>query len=122
MIDTGKLERALSVSQSVLKNQVLPPRMKKRWSRALEKAGDRLMEHPFFAWEPGKLLIVSVPKEMNGEINCRFYQANERTCRRVDESGGLCRAFFEGFPCWHRAAYLLLGIYFGGEGEKRRSW
>jgi hypothetical protein len=116
MIDNGKLERALSVSQAALKNQVLPAYMKKRWSRALEKASERLIKHPFFAWDPEQLLIVSAPKEKSGEINCRFYLANELTCRRVDDSG-LCQAFFEGFPCWHRAAYLLLKIYFDQAGE-----
>jgi hypothetical protein len=63
-----------------------------------------------------RLLIVSVPKEKTSEIGCRFYEANESACRRVDKSG-LCEAFFEGFPCWHRAAFLLLKIYFGETSE-----
>ena len=75
-----------------------------------------LIEKPYFSWHPDRLLIVSVPKEKSDESGCRFYEANESACRRVDKSG-LCQAFFEGFPCWHRAAFLLLKIYVGEVNE-----
>jgi hypothetical protein len=42
------------------------------------------------------LLIVSVPKEKTKEIGCRFYEANESACRRVDKSG-LCQRFTKAF-------------------------
>ena len=118
-INPRQLETALESVQNGLINQDLPRFMKKRWSRALEKAKERLLEHPYFSWQPDRLLIVSVPKEKSDESGCRFYEANESACRRVDRSG-LCQAFFEGFPCWHRAAFLLLKIYIG-ERDKRIS-
>lgn len=115
-INTEQIEAALLLAQNTLKNQDLPAYMKKRWLRALEKAKERLIEQPFFSWQPDRLLIISVPTEKTNELGCRFYEANETECRRVDKSG-LCQAFFEGFPCWHRAAFLLLGIYLGESGE-----
>ncbi len=111
-INDAQLEAAFSVVIDGLKKQNLPSFMKKRWTRALEKAKECLTEQPFFAWQPERLLIVSVRQEKTSEIGCRFYEANESACRRLDKSG-LCQAFFEGFPCWHRAAFLLLKIYLG---------
>ncbi len=115
-INTAQLEAAFSLVKEGLKNQDLPGYMKKRWLRALEKAKERLIEQPFYALQTDRLLLVSVPKEKTNEFGCRFYEASEAECRRVDKSG-LCQAFFEGFPCWHRAAFLLLKIYFGETGE-----
>ncbi len=111
-INHAQLESAFSLVIDGLKKQNLPAHMKKRWARALEKAKERLVEQPYFVWQPERLLIVSVPSDAPSEIGCRFYEANEQACRRVDKSG-LCQAFFEGYPCWHRAAFLLLKIYFG---------
>jgi hypothetical protein len=115
-IDIAQIEAAFSLSIDGLKKQNLPAHMTKRWARALEKAKERLVEQPYFAWQPERLLIVSVPSDTTSESGCRFYEANESACRRVDKTG-LCEAFFEGFPCWHRAAFLLLKIYFGETGE-----
>ena len=111
-INHAQLEAAFSLCVNGLKKQDLPAHTKKRWARALEKARTRLLEQPFFALQPERLLIVSVPNEATNEFGCRFYEANESTCRRVDKTG-LCQAFFEGVPCWHRAAFLLLKIYVG---------
>lgn len=119
-IDASKLQQALVSAETVLENQDLPSFLKRRWSRALEKAKDRLIEQPIFSWQPERLIIVSVPKEKEmeraGEIGCRFYEAHRDECRRIDRTG-FCQAFYEGFPCWHRAALLLLGIYFGDKSE-----
>lgn len=114
-IDIARLETAFALVIEGIKKQDMPPHLKKRWARATEKAKDRLIEHPCFAWQLDRLLIVSVPNEKTKEIGCRFYEANESACRRVDKSG-LCQAFYEGIPCWHRAAYLLLKIYFNQAG------
>lgn len=114
-IDIEQLEAAFARVIEGIKKQDMPAHLKKRWTRATEKARTRLIEQPYFAWQLDRLLIVSVPKEKTNEIGCRFYEANERTCRRVDKSG-LCQAFYEGIPCWHRAAYLLLKIYFNQAG------
>lgn len=111
-INQAHLETAFSLTICGLKKQDMPAHLKTRWTRALEKAKERLIEQPYFAWQPERLIIVSVPKETASEIGCRFYEANESACRRVDKTG-LCQAFFEGVPCWHRAAFLLLKIYVG---------
>ena len=95
-IDAAQLEIAFSLVNDGLKKQDLPAHMKRRWARATEKAKERLVEQPYFAWQPERLLIVSVPKEKMKKSGCRFYEANELACRRVDKSG-LCEAFFEGF-------------------------
>lgn len=116
-IDIEQLEAAFVRVIEGIKTQDMPAHLKKRWTRATEKAKYRLIEHPCFAWQPERLLIVSVPKEETKEIGCRFYEANESACRRVDKTG-LCQAFYEGIPCWHRAAFLLLKIYFGETDAK----
>ena len=119
-IDIARLEAAFALVIEGIKTQDMPAHLKKRWARATEKAQSSLIEHPCFAWQPERLLIVSVPKEKTKEIGCRFYEANESACRRVDKSG-LCQAFYEGIPCWHRAAYLLLKIYFNQAGALHQS-
>jgi hypothetical protein len=114
-IDIEQLESAFARVIEGIKKQDMPAHLKKKWTRATEKARDRLIEQPYFAWQPERLVIVSVPKEKTKEIGCRFYEANESACRRVDKSG-LCQAFYEGIPCWHRGAFLLLKIYFDQAG------
>ncbi len=115
-LDIEQIEAAFALVIEGIKKQDMPAHLKKRWTRALEKAKDRLIEHPVFAWQPERLLIVSVPKEKTKDTGCRFYESNESACRRVDKTG-LCQAFYEGVPCWHRATFLLLKIYFGA-GER----
>ena len=122
-IDTEQLETAFARVIEGIKTQDMTAHLKTRWTRATEKARDRLIEKPYFAWQSERLLIVSVPSDATSEIGCRFYEANESACRRVDKSG-LCQAFYEGIPCWHRAAYLLLKIYFGetdAEGNQKQT-
>lgn len=111
-LDLTQLETAFLLARKTLENQDLPDFMKVRWSRALEKAKVRLLEQPYFAWQSDKLTLLSIPNQKKDAIGCRFYQANDETCHRLDKLG-YCQAFYEGFPCWHRAAFLLLGIYFG---------
>ena len=95
-INPRQLETALESVQNALKNQDLPGYMKKRWSRALEKAKDRLIEQPYFSWQPDRLLIVSVPKEKSDESGCRFYEANERRAAALI-SRGCVRHFLKAF-------------------------
>lgn len=117
-LDLTKLEAAFLIARKTLENQDLPRFMKNRWLNALIKAKERLTEQPYFAWQPDNLTLLSIPNRKKDVIGCRFYQANDETCRRVDKLG-YCQAFYEGFPCWHRAAFLLLGIYFGEAVETR---
>ena len=119
-LDIERLEAAFALIIEGINKQEVSAHLKKRWTRATEKARERLIERPFFAWQPERLVIVSVPREKTKEIGCRFYEANESACRRVDKSG-LCQAFYEGIPCWHRAAYLLLKIYFGADERINRT-
>jgi hypothetical protein len=117
-LDLTKIEAAFSLAQKTLENQDLPDFMKHRWLNALKKAKERLIEQPYFAWQSDRLTIVSLPQKKKDVTGCHFYQANDETCHRVDKLG-FCQAFYEGFPCWHRAAFLLLGIYFGDSREIR---
>ncbi len=114
------LENAFLLVQQTLDKQDSPDFTKNRWRRALEKAHQRILEQPYFAWQPEQLTIVSIPKakskKKEDQHGCRFYQANSEKCCRLDKVG-YCQAFFEGFPCWHRAAFLLLSIYFDKLGE-----
>lgn len=114
------LENAFLLVQQTLDKQDFPDFMKNRWRRALEKAQQRILEQPYFAWQPEQLTIVSIPKakskKKEDKPGCRFYQANLKKCCRLD-TVGYCQAFFEGFPCWHRAAFLLLSFYFDKLGE-----
>ena len=122
-IDIEQLETAFARVIEGIKKQDMTAHLKNRWMRATEKARDRLIEKPYFAWQSERLLIVSVPSDATSEIGCRFYEANEQACRLVDKSG-LCQAFYEGIPCWHRAAYLLLKIYLGemdAEGNQKQT-
>ncbi len=118
IISPEKLQNSFETALTALETQDLPGFLKKRWCNALEKAKERLIEQPVFAWQPERLTIVSIPTDKKGETDCRFYWANAAECRRIDKSG-LCQAFFEGFPCWHRAAHLLLGIYFDESVERQ---
>lgn len=118
IINPEKLQNSFETALTALETQDLPGFLKKRWRNALEKAKERLIEQPVFAWQPERLTIVSIPKEKKGDPGCRFYWASATECRRIDKSG-LCQAFFEGFPCWHRAAHLLLGIYFDESVESQ---
>lgn len=115
-INAEKLQKAFVITKTGLENQDLPKFLKRRWLRAAEKAKTRLLEQPFFAWQPNELTVVSVPERNGDEINCRFYRVSKSECRRLDKPG-FCQAFFEGFPCWHRASLLLLEIYFDEKSE-----
>lgn len=111
-LNIEQIEAAFALVIEGIKKQDMPAHLKKRWTRALDKAKDCLIEQPYFDWQPERLLIVSVPKENTKDTGCRFYESNESACRRVDKTG-LCQAFYEGIPCWHLATFLLLKIYFG---------
>lgn len=115
-LDLTQLEAAFLLAQQTIENQDLPDFMKNRWLRALEKAQEKLIEQPYFAWQPDMLIIVSVPSKKQEKTFCRFYLVSGETCQRVDKLG-YCQSFYEGFPCWHRGAFLLLGIYFGNSDE-----
>ncbi|OLE51285.1 MAG: hypothetical protein AUG51_23980 [Acidobacteria bacterium 13_1_20CM_3_53_8] len=66
----------------------------RRWQTAIVKANRQIEENPYMHFDGSALLILSD----SGEI----YSANG-SCQ--------CRAYQEGFPCWHRAASRLVQCY-----------
>ena len=64
---------------------------KKRWTRAIARAWQELQSNPYLEWQNDALLILSP----SGEI----YKSNG-TCQ--------CKAYENGFPCWHRAASRIV--------------
>lgn len=63
----------------------------KRWQNAISRAAEMIKSDVLMHWTGNSLLILSDSGEM--------YEANE-VCQ--------CKAFLEGQPCKHRAAYKLV--------------
>lgn len=117
-VNIDRLDAALVEAQVILSRQNLPPGLKTRWNNALDKAHRQLIENPHMCWiSADELLILSPPDARRGESRSKFYLASFNSCRREETANMPCPAFAEGFPCWHRAAVKLLGIY---QGEHRR--
>lgn len=83
--------------------------MRKRHRNAINKAFDRLLENPFISYENEKLLILSDTKTEKGEA--KFYETSKQECRLIEPGNALCHAFWEGFPCWHRATLGIVENY-----------
>ncbi|HEX7318649.1 MAG TPA: hypothetical protein VF297_32370 [Pyrinomonadaceae bacterium] len=66
-------------------------RLGDRWQRAIAKAKRQLTDNPYIHFTGASLLILS-PDSFN------IYEANG-VCQ--------CKAYRQGWPCWHRAAYRL---------------
>ncbi len=66
----------------------------KRWTNAINKAADMIESNPFVHWTGDSLLILS-------------------DSGKLYEAGGVCqcRAYLEGQPCKHRAAYKIVKRY-----------
>ncbi len=84
--------------------------LRKRHRNAINKAFERLLENPFISYENGKLLILSDSITETGEA--KFYETSSKECRLIDPNNVLCHAFWEGFPCWHRATLAIVENYF----------
>ncbi len=85
-------------------------KMRNRRRNALDKAYRLLQTNPFIHYENGKLLLLSESKTETGEA--KFYETSSEECRLIEPGDFLCHAFWEGFPCWHRAAFELVEKYF----------
>lgn len=83
--------------------------MVKRRRNAINKAFRHLLENPFINYENGKLLILSDSRTETGEA--KFYETSRAECRLIEPGEFLCHAFWEGFPCWHRAAFEIVENY-----------
>jgi hypothetical protein len=66
----------------------------RRWQTAIAKAKQQLGANPFLHFDGDALLILSDSNEI--------YRANG-TCT--------CKAYANGFPCWHRAAARIVVRY-----------
>lgn len=103
------LERAYSQTR---KN--VPPhfgeKMRKRRRNALDKAYRLLETNPFIHYENGKMLLLSDSKTETNEA--KFYETSADECRLIEPGTSLCHAFWDGFPCWHRAALEIVESYF----------
>ncbi len=65
-------------------------RLGDRWQRAIAKAKQQLESNPYIHLQADGLLILS--------DSLTIYKANG-VCQ--------CKAYQQGWPCWHRAAYRL---------------
>ncbi len=84
-------------------------KLRKRHRNAINKACERLLENPFINYENGKMLILSDSRTDQGEA--KFYQTSRKECRLIEPGNFLCHAFWEGFPCWHRATLDVVENY-----------
>jgi hypothetical protein len=102
------LEKAVAATlRNIPKN--LGEKLRKRHRNAINKAGERLVENPFINYENGKMLILSDTRTDKGEAN--FYETSRKECRLIEPGNFFCHAFWEGFPCWHRATLDVVENY-----------
>lgn len=102
------LEKAVAETLRSVPNN-LGEKLRKRHRNAINKACQRLLENPYINYENGKLLILSDPKTDKGEA--KFYETSRKECRLIEPGNFLCHAFWEGFPCWHRATLEVVENY-----------
>ena len=103
LLEKAVRETRRSVPQNIGAN------LKKRHYNAINKAFQRLIENPFINYENGKLLILSDSRTEKGEA--KFYKTSRQECRLIEPNDVLCHAFWEGFPCWHRASLKIVENY-----------
>lgn len=108
LLDQQILETA---AQTTLKNipKDIGANLRKRHRNAINKAFNRLIENPYICYENGKLLILSDSRTKEGEA--KFYETSKKTCRLIEPGNSLCHAFWEGYPCWHRASLAIVENY-----------
>jgi len=86
-IDRDRMEQIIQEAFDKVANS-------RRWQTAIAKAKRQIEENPYMHFDGRSLLILSPSGELytaNGSCSCRAYQ--------------------EGFPCWHRAASRLVKRY-----------
>lgn len=109
IFNSSLLERAYQITK-----KRMPPsagvKMRQRRRNAINKAYELLQRNPFIHYENGKLLLLSESKTEDG--SAKFYETSAEECRLIEPGNFLCHAFWEGFPCWHRAAFEIVENYF----------
>ena len=108
------LEKAFKETRHAVR-QDARAKMRKRRYNALKKAYQRLIENPYINYENGEMLILSDTVTENGEP--KFYRTSSKEWRLKEPDDVLCHAFWEGFPCWHRATLRIVENYFLVENE-----
>lgn len=109
LLDPFLLERAYNETRKSVR-QDARTKMRKRRYNALKKAYERLIENPYINYENGEMLILSDTVTETGLP--KFYQTSAKECRLKEPSDCLCHAFWEGYPCWHRATLEIVENYF----------
>lgn len=109
LLDPFMLERAYNETRRLVR-QDARPKIRKRRYNALKKAYQRLIENPYINYENGEMLILSDTVTEKGEP--KFYRTSAKECRLKEPGDVLCHAFWEGFPCWHRATLAIVENYF----------
>jgi hypothetical protein len=87
----------------------LGAKMKLRHQSAIKKASERLTENPYIDYQNGKMLILSDSRTESGAA--KFYETTQRECRLIEPGNSLCHAFWDGYPCWHRATLSIVENY-----------
>ncbi len=103
------LERAYNETRRLVRRDVRA-KMRKRRYNALKKAYQRLIENPYINYENGEMLILSDTVTEKGEA--KFYRTSAKECRLKEPGDVLCHAFWDGYPCWHRATLEIVENYF----------
>ena len=114
LLNQNLLEKAVAATRKN-KPQHFGANMTRRRRNAINKAFRHLVENPFINYENGKLLILSDSRTENGEA--KFYETSRDECKLIEPGNFLCHAFWDGFPCWHRAAFEIVENYFEIAGE-----
>lgn len=109
ILDPFLLERAYNETRKQAR-QDARAKIRKRRYNALKKAFERLIENPYINYENGEMLILSDTVTEKGEP--KFYRTSAKECRLKEPGDRLCHAFWEGFPCWHRATLEIVEKYF----------
>lgn len=108
LLNLSLLEKALAQTEREVPAD-LGAKMKKRRRNALKKAFTRLVENPYIGYKNGEMLILSDSLTEAGLP--KFYRTSATECRLEEPGNVLCHAFWEGFPCWHRATLEIVENY-----------
>jgi hypothetical protein len=109
LLDPFLLERAYFETRKPVRQDAWV-KMRKRRYHALKKAYERLIENPYINYENGEMVILSDTVTETGLP--KFYRTSAKECRLKEPDDCLCRAFWEGFACWHRATLEIVENYF----------
>lgn len=109
IFNSSLLERAYQITKK-RSTRDAGVKMRQRRHNAINKAYELLQRNPFIHYENGKMLLLSESKTEAGEA--KFYETSAEECRLIEPGNYLCHAFWEGFPCWHRAAFEIVENYY----------